>query len=744
MTGFMRGLNQLRARSFATDGYEGVTHAGLAVVAADTGNVLLAQRSMDPTDDEAVQETWEFPGGSVDPGEEPMEGAEREFREEMGFDLPLGDVVNGWRAGPEGNYQGFVYLIETEFDITGWTPTDEVQAVLWVHPTETDVINLRPEMADFDWSLLEVSRNQEDDMTEALTASAFAPGPIPIHGVLAPEATPSGDQRGFEANALTRRDALRLPFSWQKHNLPGHQGSVTVGSIDIMMRKDGLIHWQGELLDSEEAEEFLGLLIHFGRYGVSIDADKGSVSENSEEHGITWFDAGRISGATGCAIPAFAEAWVALGPHPDMPQAMPSEETLAASFGLTGQDFQGAVMPFDRGPGWVTHPTETKRIHDYWTRPGEEGYAKIAWSEPGDYRRCLTLVGEKIATNSPEDMRYMKRICAQWHHDALGYWPGDLGKPGNAPDTPENRKRAAIHAADETDLIERSDALDAELRQVVESVEGLEPVEDAGAEWEAVLVSSAAGVTKRPPLNYFHQHPSMVEDVWALESGALTVEEPDALGFRRVWGFAAEWGVCHVGIDGRCVEPPQTGSDDYPEFHLGRTRTEEGVVYTGLLTYGVGHRDAKKILMESASQQHFDNIKNAWAAVRVGENERGVWFSGVVLPKVDADDLVLIEASGQVSGEWKYGAMRTCLTVNVPGYPVEQPTAEYDANGNVVALAASAFGGVPNAPCNDTDDPVGDLAMAVWDRIEAKRRMDALREASAQERFAALRETWKA
>jgi hypothetical protein len=363
---------------------------------------------------------------------------------------------------------------------------------------------------------------------------------------------------------------------------------------------------------------------------------------------------------------------------------------------------------------------------------------------PGDFNRCRALVGEKIAKNSPEDMRFLNQICAQWHHDALGYWPGDLGKPGNAPDTPENRKRAAIHAADETDLIERSDALDAELRQVVESVEGLEPVEDAGAEWEAVLVSSAAGVTKRPPLNYFHQHPSMVEDVWALESGALTVEEPDALGFRRVWGFAAEWGVCHVGIDGRCVEPPQTGSDDYPEFHLGRTRTEEGVVYTGLLTYGVGHRDAKKILMESASQQHFDNIKNAWAAVRVGENERGVWFSGVVLPKVDADDLVLIEASGQVSGEWKYGAMRTCLTVNVPGYPVEQPTAEYDANGNVVALAASAFGGVPNAPCNDTDDPVGDLAMAVWDRIEAKRRMDALREASAQERFAALRETWKA
>src|SRR6478735_1754747 len=101
------------------DGYEGVTHAGIAVVAADTGRVLMAQRAPDPNDHPAVAETWEFPGGSLEEGEEPLAAALREFKEETGLrhSVPVGEVVDGWRAGPSGepnetgHYQGFVYAI---------------------------------------------------------------------------------------------------------------------------------------------------------------------------------------------------------------------------------------------------------------------------------------------------------------------------------------------------------------------------------------------------------------------------------------------------------------------------------------------------------------------------------------------------------------------------------------------------------------------------------------------------------
>jgi 8-oxo-dGTP pyrophosphatase MutT (NUDIX family) len=699
--------NRMRARAFAGDGYEGVSVAGLAIVAADSGLVLLAQRAMDETDDPEVQETWEFPGGHLDGDEDPFVAAQREFAEEVALPLPVGTVVDGWRAGDEGQYQGFVYVVDTEFDLSAFEPNDEVQAVAWVDLADTD-LNLRPEMADFDVSLLDVSGNEEKQMTEPvaaaiedeyepltepdLTMADIMVAGIPVHGVLAPEDVPTGDGRGFNAGSMTSRPG-RLPFSWQKSAISGHDGSVVTGSVDRLMRKDGLIHWEGMLMPSEEAGEFAGMLAFFGRFGVSVDGDNGTVDKpKTEATGMLWFDAVRAAGLTAVAIPAFHEAYVAFGPHPDMPAR--TDEAMTASMVASGD-----LVTFDRGPGWVTNPRETKRIHDYWTKPGEEGYAKIGWGTPGDFTRAKKLIGAKIAANSPEDMRFLNQIIAQWHFDALGYWPGELGKPGNAPDTPENRRRAATHAS---------------LSEITN--EGIEVVtSEDGGDWEAVLVSSVSGNRVKPPLEYFHRHES---------SAALVIEDPDEDGIQRTYGYAAQWGVCHVGMDGRCVEPPRTYSDDYPEFHLGRTRTEAGVVPTGVLTYGVGHRDAETILRESPDQAYFDNINNAWAAVRVGEDEIGIWFSGVVLPGVPEDHLVKIEASGQVSGEWKHGAMRACLTVNVPGFPVQQPSVSYDSDGNVLALAAAAYGGV-ESPC----EPTPAERMAALAKIDAETRMDALRQA---------------
>lgn len=693
-----------------TEGYEGVTHAGLAIVAADSGRVLLTQRAMDETDDESVRETWEFPGGHLEPGEEPFAGAQREFEEETGGNLPEGEVINGWRAGdnPEtGHYQGFVYRIEYELPTDEWEPTTEVQAVGWFDSAGVQELEnsgkMRPEIvATMDWSLVfpETGADEEfavDDKTMSdaeepmLSMADVMMASIPVHGVLAPEDAESGDSRGFNAGAVTARP-YRLPFMYQKAQTSGHDGAVVVGSVDRLMRKDGLIHWEGALMPSEDASDFAGLLAFFGRFGVSVDGDRGSLdADKTNKTGVVWFDAVRAAGLTAVSIPAFAEAYVAFGPHPEMPEGEQAN-VLTAS---------GDMVTFDRGPGWVTNPRETKRIHDYWTKKGQPGYAKIGWGTRGDFTRAKKLIGEKIGANSPEDMRYLNQIIAQWHYDALGYWPGDLDKPGNKTSAEAKAEREAKASAGTS--ITRS---------------GIEAVEDGDAGWEAVLVSSA-GTRTMPRLSYFHRPEG--------DFDALTIAEPDEFGVVRTFGYAAQWGVCHIGMSGRCVEPPRTWSDDYPQFHLGRTKTDEGYIYTGVLTYGIGHRDAETILNESAEQAYFDNINHAWAAVRVGEDDTGIWFSGVVLPDVPEDHLVKIEASGQVSGEWLRGAMRACLTVNVPGYAVERPSAVYDEAGNVLALAASAFGGVPDAPCEPT----------------LLERMQALAKADAEARFEALLAKWQ-
>ena len=83
-------------------------------------------------------------------------------------------------------------------------------------------------------------------------------------------------------------------------------------------------------------------------------------------------------------------------------------------------------------PAGSPTPRTPSGIHDYWTVPGEPGYAKIGWGVPGDFNRCRVEVGEEIAENSPDKIRFLNQICAQWHHDALGFWPGrsHLGTDG--------------------------------------------------------------------------------------------------------------------------------------------------------------------------------------------------------------------------------------------------------------------------------------------------------------------------
>jgi 8-oxo-dGTP pyrophosphatase MutT (NUDIX family) len=298
------------------------THAGIAVIARDTGRLLLIQRAWDETDPEDVRGTWEFPGGSLEEGEDPQAGAWREFCEETGCPQPEGEVVNGWSSEGRGGalYQGFVYAVPVEREAFEEINPD-ADAADTVNPDDPERRNpditawftveqlrglgaaLRPEVAAMDWSVFDL----EDEMTETAARKWF--------GVLAPEGKKSGDKRMFTDGALRMR-SLPLPLTWQKVAGAGHDGNVVTAIIQEVWRDNGLIWGAGEYLDTPEADEHYNLVEKFGRYGVSIDADDlDEFSIEMDENGVTVFTDARVCSACAVSIPAFAEAWMMNGSY---------------------------------------------------------------------------------------------------------------------------------------------------------------------------------------------------------------------------------------------------------------------------------------------------------------------------------------------------------------------------------------------------------------------------------------------
>jgi 8-oxo-dGTP pyrophosphatase MutT (NUDIX family) len=169
-----------------------VVAAGLMVRAADTGRVLMLQRALNATtcpgcgqvlnwdtadggpehpdgsvscgdgvisdlvDCDPNAGCWEFPGGKLDDGEAPADAAVREWREEIGVNLPDGAIPStGWTYGV---YQGFLLDVPVEADIAINLPLDErpvanpddlSETVAWWDPRDLPgLTSLRGELVD--------------------------------------------------------------------------------------------------------------------------------------------------------------------------------------------------------------------------------------------------------------------------------------------------------------------------------------------------------------------------------------------------------------------------------------------------------------------------------------------------------------------------------------------------------------------------------------------------------------------
>lgn len=189
----------------------------------------------------------------------------------------------------------------------------------------------------------------------------------------------------------------------------------------------------------------------------------------------------------------------------------------------------------------------------------------------------------------------------------------------------------------------------------------------------------------------------------------------------RLEGHLACFGTCHVGFADRCVTAPRSLTD-YAHFHTAPpvlTETGERIA-VGRLTVATGHAGRGTA---NQAAEHYDNTGTCFGLVRMGEDEHGIWFSGVPAPGV-TNETMAVALSAPLSGDWrkKGGNLElvAALAVNTPGFPVVSQITD-DDNENV-ALVASLAPRVPKAAKASKDlDPVA-LAMSIVSEMRAADR----------------------
>lgn len=505
---------------------------------------------------------------------------------------------------------------------------------------------------------------------------------------------PTGDGRVIMPYGFTTRD-LPLPLSWQEMSDYGHDKSVVVGRMDTVQvdPMTGDVNATGVWLDESIIPEVAKAreLVSNRVIGPSMDAGAcemeyqctGGGEGHFDDDGyhepelmgeVCVFTAYECAGATLVSVPAFTGVWLATD----------GESALTAAGARTSG---WSDMPVDtNATEWDSSAAE-KNVAS-WAGVDEQDATESDWAK---YARAflwqdpdadpMTKGAYKLPVADVVDGELM--INPHGVYAVAGALSGARGGtdiPQDAQDTIKGTVRTLygkIAKALDDDTIEAP---------------------------FAALTASAVAV---PPMGWF-ANPGLDGPT------PITI---DADG--RVFGHAALWGTCHIGLPG-CVTPPQSQSG-YAYFRTGATYTDGGEIPTGKLTVGGGHADGQ--LGYAATAEHYDNACAAVATVAAGEDEYGIWVAGAVLATATEQQVEALRQS-PLSGDWRdIGGsleMVACHAVNVPGFPVPRPRAAIAASGRQLSLVAA--GVVPRQqPARKSDDGyVQRLAAALKAELQPK------------------------
>lgn len=214
--------------------------AGLAIIAEDTGRVLMLQRQNSPKKSGGK---WEFPGGHVENGEAHHEAAIREWEEETGIKFPEHGTWNDlhWLS-PDNKYMGLIYRIPHESDIEINPPKsrrvqnpddlghENMETVAWWDPK--DLIEnpaLREEAHSTPWHILAGAEGNpyHDSEGRFTTSEDDKAGMITLYHRTTPEAADAIKKSG---HMISKENTQEIYASTHEHgNAEGYgQGVVKI------------------------------------------------------------------------------------------------------------------------------------------------------------------------------------------------------------------------------------------------------------------------------------------------------------------------------------------------------------------------------------------------------------------------------------------------------------------------------------------------------------------------------------
>lgn len=329
------------------------------------------------------------------------------------------------------------------------------------------------------------------------------------------------------------------------------------------------------------------------------------------------------------------------------------------------------------------------------------------------------LVAEGMRTGvsiDTDDVDFEVRVAADLVPSDLieGVEDPNGGDPGPFEVGPDGRVKVAEMSSDDEVTVIRSARIRAATIVAVPA-------------FEQARISLVAAATDGDPSSHpSHAYEDVDDDrltpdaLAALTASAIPAEPPEAWfadpGLTgptaiyvtrdgRVFGHLAVWGTCHIGLPGRCVEPPRSPSN-YAYFRTGAVYTAEGTqVAVGHITLGTGH--AGPAASARAAAEHYDNTGTVVVDVAAGEDAHGIWVAGAVRPGTTPDQIRALRAA-PLSGDWRTigGNLELvgALAVNVPGFPVPRPRGKIAADEMVTLVAAGVV--APDVALSAASAPV--------------------------------------